>query len=120
MFIRGIQSQLNLKPHFYAESAKVGGVGCLLGSSLAYYLCSFIASYFGISADVPIRSYDGIVVLKMFSLCFLVLVLCLYVFCALSAFVYYGFKFKKGLINKQELINIVFKSLYPERWQNGL
>ncbi|MCL1125878.1 hypothetical protein [Shewanella surugensis] len=120
ILVRGIQSQLNLKPHFYSESAKVGALGCILGGSLAFYLFSLISSFFGVASDVPIREYEQTVIIGLFSSCLLTLLVCLYFFCAISALVYYGTKYKKGYISKEELINIAFKSLYPQRWQNGL
>ena len=119
ILIKGIKSQLNLKPHFYSESARVGGVGCILGGGLAFSLFPFISSYFGIASDVPVRQYDQTVVLIMFACWFLTLVMFLYVFCSMSAFIYYGIKYKKGVISKEELINIAFKSLYPKRWQKN-
>jgi hypothetical protein len=79
-----------------------------------------IASSFGIEANVPIRSYSGSIVLAAFALCILVLAVSLYIFCLLSGAVYYGFKLKKELISKGEFINIVFKGVYPVRWQKGL
>jgi hypothetical protein len=119
VLIRAINSQRKLKPYFYSQSAKVGGVGCLVGFLVAYPFFFVIASSFGIESDIPIRSYDGVTVLLMFTLCFLLLCVSLYSFCALFAFIFYGFKFKKGHINKQELVNIVFKGVYPQRWQRG-
>ena len=120
MLIRTINSQRRLKPYFYSQSAKVGGVGCLFGFAVAYPLFFFIASSFGIESDIPIRSYDGDTVLAVFTLCFLILSLSLYTFCALFAFIYYGIKCKKGYIDREELINIVFKGIYPKRWQRRL
>ncbi|MBT0588187.1 hypothetical protein [Alteromonas oceanisediminis] len=120
MLIRAINSQRKLKPYFYSQSAKVGGVGCLVGFSAAYPLFFVIASSFGIESDIQIRSYDGGTVFAVFTLCFLILCLSLYAFCALFALIFYGIKFKKGHIDKQELINIVFKGIYPKRWQRGL
>ena len=120
MLIRAINSQRKLKPYFYSQSAKIGGFGCLIGFSVAYPLFFAIASSFGIQSDVPIRSYDGGTVLMMFTVCLLVLCFSLYAFCALFAFIFYGMKFKKGHIDKQELINIAFKGIYPKRWQRGL
>ncbi len=120
VLIRAINSQRKLKPYFYSQSAKIGGVGCLVGFSVAYPLFFVIASSFGVQSDVPIRSYDGGTVLMMFTVCLLVLCFFLYVFCALFAFIFYGIKFKKGHIDKQELINIAFKGIYPKRWQRGL
>lgn len=83
-------------PHFYSESAKVGGVGCLIGGGLAFYLFSFISTYFGVASDVPIREYDQTIVIALLSSCLLTLIMCLYVFCAVTAFIYYRTKFKKG------------------------
>ncbi|RZM80368.1 hypothetical protein C3B51_12475 [Pseudoalteromonas rubra] len=120
ILIRGIRSQLNLKPHFYAESTKVGGVGCLLGGSLAFYLMFVINSYFGIESDVPMRQYEQSVIVVLFVSYFITLLVCLYVFCALTALLYYRNKYKKGYITKSELKDIAFKSLYPQRWQKGL
>ena len=120
VLIRAINSQRRLKPYFYSQSAKVGGVGCLFGFAVAYPLFFFIASSFGIESDIPIRSYDADTVLAVFTLCFLILCLSLYTFCALFAFIYYGIKCKKGYIDREELVNIVFKGIYPKRWQRGL
>ena len=120
MLIQAINSQRRLKPYFYSQSAKVGGIGCLLGLSTAYPLFFIIASSFGIESDIPIRSYDVVTVSVMFTVCFLILCLSLYAFCALTAFIYYGIKCKKGHIDRQELNNIVFKGIYPKRWQRGL
>ncbi|EHR39381.1 hypothetical protein AGRI_01795 [Alishewanella agri BL06] len=117
--IRAIKSQLNLKPHFYAESARVGGFGCILGGVLAFYLFQYISSFFGIATDIPIRQYDQTIVMFMFASCLLTLIFCLYIFCVLSAFIYYGIKCQKGLISKDEFINIAFKGIYPKRWQKG-
>ncbi len=120
MLIRAINSQKNLKPYFYSQSAKVGGVGCVAGFAVAYPLFFIIISRFGIEPDIPLRNYDGGTVLLVFGLCFLLLCLSLYAFCALSAFIFFGIKFKQGHLSKQELINIVFKGIYPTRWQRGL
>ncbi|UFN68401.1 hypothetical protein LN249_08585 [Vibrio alginolyticus] len=120
MLVRGIQSQLNLKPHFYSEAAKVGALGCILGGSLAFYLFSFISSFFGVEMDVPGREYEQTVIIGLFISCLVTLFVYLYVFCALSALVYYSTKYKKGYISKEELKNIAFKSLYPQRWQKGV
>ncbi len=120
MLIRAINSQRKLKPYFYSQSVKVGGVGCLFGIAAAYPLFFVVTSSFGIESDIPIRSYDGDTVLVLFTLCFLILCLSLYTFCALFACFYYGIKCKKGYIDRQELINIVFKGIYPKRWQRGL
>jgi hypothetical protein len=120
ILIRAIESQLNLKPYFYSQSAKVGGVGCLLGFIFAYNLFFVIATHFGIEPDGPLGSYDNILVITVFALCFFALLLSLYVFCVLSGAVYFGIKLKKGHLSKQEFINIVFKGVYPQRWQKGL
>jgi hypothetical protein len=118
--IRAIKSQLNLKPYFYSQSVKVGGVGCVLGCVAAYNLCFMIAGYFGIDSDVPLSSYDSVLVMTTFALCFITLLLSLYICCLLSAAVYFGIKLKKGHLSKQEFINIVFKGIYPQHWQKGL
>lgn len=120
VLIRAINSQRRLKPYFYSQSTKVGGAGCLVGFAVAYPLFFFITSSFVIESDIPIRSYDGGAVLIVFTLCILILCLSLYTFCALFAFTYYGNKCKKGDIEKEELINIVFKGIYPKRWQRRL
>jgi hypothetical protein len=120
ILIRAINSQRKLKPYFYSQSAKVGAVGCILALAAIYPIFSLVASVLDIDVNVPLRSYEGSTVLIAFGLCLLALVLTAYIFCALSAFVYYGFKFKNGLIDKQELFNIVFKGIYPKRWQRGL
>ena len=120
ILIRAIKSQLDLKPYFYSQSAKVGGVGCVLGFIFAYNLFFVIATYFGIESDVPLRSYDNVLVITVFALCFFTLLFSLYVFCVLSGAVYFGIKLKKGHLSKQEFINIVFKGVYPQRWQKGL
>jgi ABC-type antimicrobial peptide transport system permease subunit len=120
VLIRAINSQRRLKPYFYSQSAKVGGIGCLFGFLVAYPLFFIIASSFGIDSDIPIRSYDSGTVMVVFTICFLILCLSLYSFCALTAFIYYGIKCKKGHIDRQELNNIVFKGIYPKRWQRGL
>jgi len=117
--IRALKSQLNLKPHLYNESAKVGCFGCLIGGIATFYISWFLSFYFGIEADVPLQSYDQTVVISFFACCIIVLILCLYAFCALSAFAYYGLKFKRGSISKDELVNISFKGIYPKRWQKG-
>ncbi|AXR08421.1 hypothetical protein D0Y50_06675 [Salinimonas sediminis] len=118
--MRAIKSQRRLKPYFYSQSAKVGGVGCLFGFAVAYPLFFVIASSFGLESDIPIRSYDGYTVLVVFIFCFLILCLSLFTFCALFAFIYYGIKCKKGYIDREKLINIVFKGIYPKRWQRRL
>jgi hypothetical protein len=120
ILIRAIKSQLDLKPYFYSQSAKVGGVGCLLGFIFAYNLFFVIATHFGIESDVPLRSYDNVLVITVFALCVFSLLFSLYVFCVLSGAVYFGIKLKKGHLSKQEFINIVFKGVYPQRWQKGL
>lgn len=117
--IRAFKSQLNLKPHFYNESAKVGGVGCLIGGTATFYISWFLSFYFGIEFNAPLQNYDRIVVVSFFVCSIIVLILCLYVFCSISAFAYYGLKFKSGFISKDELLNIAFKGIYPTRWQKG-
>jgi len=92
----------------------------LLGGSLAFYLMFVLSSYFGIESDVPIRQYDQTVIIELFVSCIITLLVCLYVFCALTALLYYRTKYKKGYISRSELIDIAFKSLYPQRWQKGL
>lgn len=120
ILIRAIKSQLDLKPYFYSQSAKVGGVGCVLGFVVAYNLFFVIAAYFGIESDAPLRSYGHVLVITVFTLCFFTLLLSLYIFCVLSGAVYFGIKLKKGHLSKQEFINIVLKGVYPQRWQKGL
>ncbi|MCW8108979.1 hypothetical protein OPS25_10785 [Alteromonas ponticola] len=119
ILIRAINSQRKLKPYFYSRSAKVGGVGCLLGFVVAYPVFFAIAAFFGVDSNTPLRQYDTGTILLLFSLCIFTLALSLYFFCALSSFVYYGIKYKKKVISKNEFFNIVFKGLYPERWQRG-
>lgn len=118
--VRGIKSQLNLKPHFYAESARVGFVGCLLGGGFTIYFMFVISSCFGVESDVPIRQYELTVKVALFVSFLFILLVCLYVFCALTALLYYRAKYKKGYITKSELKDIAFKSLYPQRWQKEL
>lgn len=115
--IRALKSQLNLKPHFYNESAKIGVFGCLLGGTATFFITWFLSFYFGIESDVPLHYYEKTVVISYFVCCIIVLILCLYVFCALSAFIYYGMKYTNSALSKEELINIAFKGLYPQRWQ---
>ncbi len=92
----------------------------MLGFIFAYNLFFVIATYFGIESDVPLRSYDSVLVISVFALCFFTLLLSLYIFCVLSGAVYFGIKLKKGHLSKQEYINIVFKGVYPKHWQKGL
>ncbi|WP_310736220.1 MULTISPECIES: hypothetical protein [unclassified Pseudoalteromonas] len=99
---------------------KVGSVGCTLGIIIAYNLFFVIASSLGIEADVPIRSYSGGLMSAAFALCILALAVSLYIFCLVSGAIYYGFKLKKELISKDEFMNIVFKGVYPTRWQKRL
>jgi hypothetical protein len=120
ILIRAIKSQLNLKPYFYSQSAKVVGVGCVLGFIVAYKLWFVIAALFDIDSAVPIRSYDSVLVITVFALCLITLIFSLYIFCVLSGAVYFGIKLKKGHLSKQEFINIVFKGVYPQHWQKGL
>jgi hypothetical protein len=91
-----------------------------VGLIVAYNLFFVIGAYFGLDPNVPIRSYDDKMVFTVFALGLLTLSISLYLFSALSASIYYGFKFSKGHINKDEYINIVFKGLYPSRWQKLL
>jgi hypothetical protein len=120
ILIRAIKSQLNLKPYFYSQTTKVGAVGCMLGFIFAYNLFFVIVTQFGIDPDALLRSYDNALVMIVFALCFLTLLFSLYIFCILSGAVYFGIKLKKGHLSKQEFINIVFKGVYPQRWQKGL
>ncbi|KOO56757.1 hypothetical protein WH43_18355 [Rheinheimera sp. KL1] len=115
--IRAFKSQWNLMPHFYNESAWVGFFGCLTGGAATFYISWFLSFYFGIEADVPLHNYDQTVVISFFACCIIELILCLYVFCSLSCFVYYGLKYTNSDLSKEELINIAFKGLYPQRWQ---
>ncbi len=115
--IRAFKSQWNLTPHFYNESARVGFFGCLTGGTATFYISWFLSFYFGIEADVPLHSYEKIVVISFVACCIIALILCLYVFCSLSSFVYYGLKYTNSDLSKEELINIAFKGLYPQRWQ---
>ena len=111
---------MNLKPYFYSQSAKVGGAGCLVGLIVAYNLFFVIVSYFGLDPNVPVRSYDDKTVFTVFALGIFTLSISLYLFVVLFASIYYGFKLRKGHINKDEYISIVFKGLYPNRWQKLL
>jgi hypothetical protein len=120
ILIRAIKSQLTLKPYFYSQAAKVGGVGCVLGFIVAYNLWFVIGALFDIDSTVPIRSYDSVLVMTVFALCLITLLFSLYIFCLLSGAVYFGIKLKKGHLSKQEFINIVFKGVYPKHWQKGL
>ena len=92
----------------------------MLGLPVAYYLFFVIAALFGIDSDVPLRSYDSVLVMTVFALCFFTLLFSLYIFTLLSGAVYFGIKLKKGHLNKQEFINIVFKGVYPQHWQKRL
>lgn len=115
--IRAFKSQWNLLPHFYKESARVGYFGCLMGSAATLYIAWLLSFYFGIEADIPLHTYEKTVVISFFTCCVIVFILCLYVFCSLSSFVYYGLKYTKSDLSKEELIKITFKGLYPKRWQ---
>ena len=120
MLIRAIKSQLNLKPYFYKQASIVGGAGCILGFIAVYPVFFIIAGFFGIDANTPIRSYDGSTVLLMFIVCIVAMCAFLYSFCSLCAFLFYGVKYKKGVITKGELFDIALKGLYPKRWQREL
>ncbi|MCF6435852.1 hypothetical protein [Pseudoalteromonas sp. MMG022] len=116
MLIRALRSQFNLKPHFYAKSFKVGVIGCLLGIYPAYYLMLGFAAYLGVDNDVPLQHYEQTAIMAFFICCLSILTVCAYVFCVLTALLYYGTKYKKGYISKSELIDIAFKGLYPQHW----
>lgn len=120
ILIRAINSQRKLKPYFYSQSVKVGSVGCILALAAIYPVFFLVASALGIEASTPLSNYKQSTVLIALGFCFVALLLSTYIFCALSAFVYYGFKFKQGSIDKKELLNIVFRGIYPKRWQRGL
>ena len=111
---------MNLKPHFYSESSKVGGAGCFLGFAVAYNLWFEIGAYLGIESDVPLRLYEKSLVYTAFGLGFFVLLISLLLFCMLSAGIYYRFKLRKGYLTRDEYINIVFKGVYPQKWKKGL
>ncbi len=120
MFIRAIKSQLNLKPYFYAQSAKVGAAGCILGGVVSYNLWFMIAAWFGLDVNTPLRSYESSTIWTVFALCFLCLLLSLYIFCVLIGAMYYRTKLKNGHLNREEYKDIVFRGIYPKRWQKGL
>jgi hypothetical protein len=91
-----------------------------VGLVVAYNLFFVIVAYFGLDPNIPVRSYDDKTVFTVFALGILTLTISLYLFSALSASIYYGFKLRKGHINKDEYINIIFRGLYPSRWQKHL
>jgi hypothetical protein len=91
----------------------------LLGFIFAYNLFFAIATDFGIESDVPLRSYDNVLVMTVFALCFFTLLFSLYIFCLLTGAVYFGIKLKKGHLSKQEFINVVFKGIYPSVGKKG-
>lgn len=53
----------------------------MLGFIFAYNLFFVIATHFGIESDVPLRSYDNVLVISVFALCFFTLLFSLYKLC---------------------------------------
>jgi fructose-specific phosphotransferase system IIC component len=117
ILIKGIKSQLNLKPYFYEKSAKAGTSGAIFGGFLAYLLVLNTVPLFGIDLGIPLNEYSDVLVYSVFAFGIAVLVTCLYLCCALSSALYFLPTLRNGGIKPEEYKDIVFKSLYPSRWQ---
>lgn len=94
----------------------MGGVGCVFGGVAWYYLFFYLIHLSGFDANTPVREYSGDIALALLFLAFLLLTVLLYVFCVIASLVFWGFTFKAGSISREELINLCFKGVYPDRW----
>ena len=117
ILIRAFKSQFNLKPDYYKESHRLSIAVSVLFLSLSFYLCTFIFKFFGIETDISLRQYDQVAVFKCLLGCLITIAFCLYIGWVFLSMLFYGNKYRKGLITKSELNDITFKGHFPMRWQ---